>query len=172
MKIIQRLIEGVGFASDQSGKLVSWINIVLVITISYDVMMRYIFSAAADWSYTLSYMLGATMFCIGQGYVQRIDGHVRVDLLYAKFSPKTKRILDLVFTILFFLPTFFMVSRALWIDFLYAYNVKEKAIESTWYPITWPYKLLIAMGLTLFFIQGFVRFIQDLRALAKGGAAS
>jgi TRAP-type mannitol/chloroaromatic compound transport system permease small subunit len=171
MKAFQAVIDRVGSVSNWSGKLVSWINVVLIITISYDVIMRYVFNAPTDWSYTLSYMLGATMFCIGQAYVQRINGHVRVDLLYVKFSPRTKLLLDVLFTILFFLPTFFMVSRNLWINFFYAFHVKEKAIHSTWYPLTWPYKLLIAIGFTLFFIQGLVRLIQDLRALAKGGAS-
>jgi TRAP-type mannitol/chloroaromatic compound transport system permease small subunit len=172
MKAFQAVIDRVGSVSNWSGKLVSWINVVLIITISYDVIMRYVFNAPTDWSYTLSYMLGATMFCIGQAYVQRINGHVRVDLLYVKFSPRTKLLLDVLFTILFFLPTFFMVSRNLWINFFYAFHVKEKAIHSTWYPLTWPYKLLIAIGFTLFFIQGLVRLIQDLRAVAKGGASS
>ena len=172
MKTLQAVIDRVGSVSNWSGKLVSWINVVLIITISYDVIMRYVFNAPTDWSYTLSYMLGATMFCIGQAYVQRINGHVRVDLLYVKFSPRTKLLLDVLFTILFFLPTFFMVSRNLWINFFYAFHVKEKAIHSTWYPLTWPYKLLIAIGFTLFFIQGLVRLIQDLRAVAKGGASS
>jgi TRAP-type mannitol/chloroaromatic compound transport system permease small subunit len=90
MKTMQAIIDRVGFASDWSGKVVSWINIVLIITITYDVIMRYAFNAPTDWSYTLSYMLGATMFCIGQGYVQKINGHVRVDLLYVKFYPKKK----------------------------------------------------------------------------------
>jgi len=170
MKTLQAIIDRVGSVSNWSGKLVSWINVVLIITISYDVIMRYVFNAPTDWSYTLSYMLGATMFCIGQAYVQRINGHVRVDLLYVKFSPRTKLLLDVLFTILFFLPTFFMVSRNLWVNFFYAFHVKEKAIHSTWYPLTWPYKLLIAIGFTLFFIQGLVGLIQDLRAAAKGGA--
>lgn len=172
MKILQPLIDGVGFASDWSGRLVSWINVVLVITITYDVVMRYLFNAPTNWSYTLSYMLGATMFCIGQGYVHRINGHVRVDLLYVKFSPKTKLLLDLIFTILFFLPVFLLVSKSLWENFFYSFHVQEKAIHSTWYPITWPYKFLIAIGFSLFFIQGIMRLIEDLRTLVKGGASS
>jgi len=172
MKTMQAIIDRVGFVSDWSGRLVSWINIVLIITITYDVIMRYVFNAPTDWSYTLSYMLGATMFCIGQAYVQKINGHVRVDLLYVKFSPKTKLIIDTIFTILFFLPTFFMVSRNLWINFFYAFHVNEKAIHSTWYPLTWPYKLLIAIGISLFFIQGLVMLIEHFRNLAKGGASS
>lgn len=172
MKILQPLIDGVGFASDWSGRLVSWINVVLVITITYDVIMRYLFNAPTNWSYTLSYMLGATMFCIGQAYVHRINGHVRVDLLYVKFSPKTKLLLDLIFTILFFLPVFLLVSKSLWENFFYSFHVQEKAIHSTWYPITWPYKFLIAIGFSLFFIQGIMRFIEDLRTLVKGGVSS
>ena len=172
MKTMQAIINRVGFVSDWSGKLVSWISSVLIITITYDVIMRYVFNAPTDWSYTLSYMLGATMFCIGQGYVQKINGHVRVDLLYVKFSPKTKLIIDIIFTILFFLPTFLMVSRNLWINFFYAFHVQEKAIHSTWYPLTWPYKLLIAIGISLFFIQGLVMLIEHFRALTKGGASS
>ena len=172
MKILQALIDGVGFMSDRSGKLVSWINVILVITITYDVIMRYLFNAPTNWSYTLSYMLGATMFCIGQAYVHRINGHVRVDLLYVKFSPKTKLLLDLIFTILFFLPAFLLVSKSLWENFFYSFHVQEKAIHSTWYPITWPYKFLIAIGFSLFFIQGVMRLMEDLRTLVKGGASS
>ena len=169
---MQAIINRVGFVSDWSGKLVSWISSVLIITITYDVIMRYVFNTPTDWSYTLSYMLGATMFCIGQGYVQKINGHVRVDLLYVKFSPKTRIIIDVIFTILFFLPAFLMVSWNLWINFFYAFHVQEKAIHSTWYPLTWPYKLLIAIGISLFFIQGLVMLIEHFRALTKGGASS
>jgi TRAP-type mannitol/chloroaromatic compound transport system permease small subunit len=172
MKPSQAFIDGVGFISDWSGKVVSWLNVVLVITISYDVTMRYLFNAPTNWSYTLSYMLGGTIFAVGQAYVHRINGHVRVDLVYVKFSQKTKHLLDLIFTILFLLPVFLMLSRTFWINFFYAYRVKEKAIHSTWYPLTWPYKLLIAIGLSLFFIQGFARFIEDLRALVRGGRSS
>lgn len=172
MRILQPLIDGVGFVSDWSGRLVSWINVVLVITITYDVIMRYLFNAPTNWSYTLSYMLGATMFCVGQGYVHRINGHVRVDLLYVKFSAKTKLLLDLIFTILFLLPAFLLVSKSLWENFFYAYHVQEKAIHSTWYPITWPYKFLIAIGISLFFVQGVTRFIEDFRTLVKGGVSS
>jgi TRAP-type mannitol/chloroaromatic compound transport system permease small subunit len=172
MKIIQPLIDGVGFVSDWSGRLVSWINVILIITITYDVVMRYLFNAPTNWSYTLSYMLGATMFCIGQGYVHRINGHVRVDILYVKFSPKVKLLLDFIFTILFFLPAFLLVSKSLWENFFYSFHVQEKAIHSTWYPITWPYKFLIAIGFSLFFVQGVMRLIDDFRTLVKGGVSS
>jgi TRAP-type mannitol/chloroaromatic compound transport system permease small subunit len=172
MKIIQPLIDGVGFVSDWSGRLVSWINVILIITITYDVVMRYLFNAPTNWSYTLSYMLGATMFCIGQGYVHRINGHVRVDILYVKFSPKVKLLLDFIFTILFFLPAFLLVSKSLWGNFFYSFHVQEKAIHSTWYPLTWPYKFLIAIGFSLFFIQGVMRLIEDFRTLVKGGVSS
>jgi len=172
MKIIQPLIDGVGFVSDWSGRLVSWINVILIITITYDVVMRYLFNAPTNWSYTLSYMLGATMFCIGQGYVHRINGHVRVDILYVKFSPKVKLLLDFIFTILFFLPAFLLVSKSLWENFFYSFHVQEKAIHSTWYPITWPYKVLIAIGFSLFFVQGVMRLIDDFRTLVKGGVSS
>ena len=172
MKIVQPLIDGVGFASDWGGRLVSWINVVLVITITYDVIMRYVFNAPTNWSYTLSYMLGAVMFCIGQAYVHRINGHVRVDLLYVKFSPKTKLLLDLIFTVLFFLPAFLLLSKSFWENFFYSFHAQEKAIHSTWYPITWPYKFLIAIGISLFFVQGVMRFIEDLRTLVKGGVSS
>jgi TRAP-type mannitol/chloroaromatic compound transport system permease small subunit len=65
-----------------------------------------------------------------------------------------------------------MVSRNLWINFFYAFHVKEKAIHSTWYPLTWPYKLLIAIGFSLFFMQGLVMLIEHFRALMKGGTSS
>jgi len=166
------LADGVDFISVWTGKVVSWLGLVLVLSISYDVILRYLFNAPTNWSYTLSFMLGATMFALGQGYVERFNAHARVDLLYAKFPPRTKLILDVIFCAIFFLPTFLMLSRSYWLDFSKALTHHEKAIESTWYPLTWPYKLMIALGISLLFIQGLVNFIRNIQKLAGKGEPS
>jgi len=165
MVALDKFIEKIGWLSEWSGKGISWVSVILVLTICYDVLMRYLFNAATNWSFTLSYMLGACMFAMGQAFVHRINGHVRIDLLYSKFSPRKKLLLDFIFTLIFFFPVFSLLSWTFWVDFYHAFRIQEKAIHSTWYPLTWPYKLVIAMGLTLLFLQGVARFIQESRIL-------
>lgn len=169
MIVIQKIYDGISLASEWSGRAVRWLLIPLIISIAYDVFMRYVLNSPTIWSFTLSYMLGATVIVIGFAYVHFHRGHVTVDLIYSRFPTKVKLIIDVFFTTVFFLPLFFMLTVVSIKHAWWSYSVNEIATESVWYPIIWPFKIVFALGFLLLFLQGVANFMKDVAALVKGG---
>ena len=69
MRILKRLCTIVGSMSEWSGRVVMFLVLVLVASITYDVVMRYVFDAPTIWSYSFSYMLGTSIVAMGMPYV-------------------------------------------------------------------------------------------------------
>ena len=169
MKVIQKIYEGISLLSEWSGRAVRWLLVPLILSIAYDVFMRYVFNEPTIWSFTLSYMLGGSLTMIGFAYVLCHRGHVSVDLIYSKFPAKLKLIIDVVFTAVFFLPLFFMLSKVSVKHAYWSVSVNEIATESVWYPVIWPFKIAVALGFCLLFLQGVANFLKDIATLVKGG---
>lgn len=155
--------------SEWTAKIVRWIIILLILSISYDVFMRYLFNAPTIWSYALSYMLGATFSALGLAYVHSVSGNVRVDVIYNRFSPKVKQLIDLLFTIVFFFPLYGLLAYYFGVNTWKAFVIKEYDINSIWYPVVWPYMTAITLGFALLFAQGVATFLRDLKTFMKGG---
>lgn len=168
MKIIQKICDGMSLVSEWSAKLVMWLVLVLIVSIVYEVIVRYVFNSPTSWSFVLSYMLGAIIVAMGLAYIHSIDFNVRIDVIYARFSPRGKLIVDLFFTLFYFFPLAFLLIKVFSQGALFAYSVKEKAFESTWYPVTWPYKSILTLGFILLLLQGIATFVKDIMSLVKG----
>jgi len=169
MRVIRKLYNGIGVVSEWSGKVVMFLVVVLMVTIAYDVFMRYLLNAPTIWSYTLSYMLGTTIIALGLPYVYYHNANVRIDIIYSRLSPTGRIILDVVLTVVLFFPMIFLLIRVFGQDAWAAYLSGEFAMDSIWYPILWPFKTVVALGFVLLFLQGIATFIKDVVSLAKGG---
>ncbi len=169
MSIIQKIYDGIGLVSEWTGKAARWLIVIIIIAITYDVFMRYALNAPTNWSWCLSYMLGASFLALGLAYTYYHRGNVRIDIIYSRFSPKTKLVIDVFFTLLFFFPLFFILIRIFIQDAWFAYSIRQIDNNSVWYPITWPFKTAVALGFCLLFLQGIATFVKDVTALVKGG---
>lgn len=170
MRFIKKIYDTVGLVSEWSINAVMGLVVVLIVIISYDVMTRYVFNTPNQWQFVTSYMILGSFVAIGFAYVHSLRGHVRVDLIYVKFPAKVKLIIDIFFTLVFFLPLFFMLGYEFVDDAWYAFSIQEVVKEhGIWYPITWPYKTFIALGFVLLWLQGLAIFMKDVITLAKGG---
>ena len=170
MKTIQKIYNAISLLSEWSGRTVRWLLVPLIISIAYDVFMRYVFNAPTIWSFALSYMLGATVIMIGFAYVLYHRGHVSVDLIYSKFPTKVKLIIDIVFTIIFFFPLFLMLTKVSVEHAIWSCSVHETATDSVWFQIIWPFKIVVALGFALLFLQGVANFLKDVMQLIQGGS--
>ena len=169
MMIIRSIYNGIGLLSEWSGRAARWLLVPLIVSIAYDVFMRYVFNAPTIWSFNLSYMLGATLIMIGFAYVLYHGGHVSVDLIYSRLPVKARLTINIVMGIIFFLPLFFMLSMVSIEHAFWSWSVNEKATDTVWYPIMWPFKIAVALGFALLFLQGVANFLKDVMALMRGG---
>ena len=159
MRSIVRAIE---FISEESGKVVAWACLALVLALSYEVIARYVFNAPTYWAHAVSTMLGCTIITMGLAYTHLHDGHIRVDVIYTRLSAKTKAILDTVFFLLFFLPSIIMVMFISSKQMVFAWKIGMRLTESFWYPPATPIRAVFLLGFVLFAFQGVARFTRDL----------
>jgi len=94
--------------------LASALLILLVLIMTYNVIGRYAFTASSLALEELSWHLYAAIFLLGIPFALKSGAHVRVDIFYEKFSPKTQALIDLVGCTVFLIPTCLVVIWSGW----------------------------------------------------------
>ena len=97
MKIIDNLIE-------IFGKIASFLVLFLSILVVYDALSRYLFHNGSVALQELEWHIFDIIFLLGLSWALKEDEHVRVDIFYAKFSPKTKAIINIFSSLFMILP--------------------------------------------------------------------
>jgi TRAP-type mannitol/chloroaromatic compound transport system permease small subunit len=163
-----RIVRAIDRFTDATGTWVAWLNIPLVLAVSYEVIARYGFSAPTIWAYDVSYMLYATIFMLGAAYALHKGAHIRTDFFFEKWSIRTRGVIDSTAYIVFFFPAlalFLYVSGA---EGWYAFEIGERSEQSPWRPILWPFKLVVPLTCLLLMIQGVSETIKSLYAARTG----
>ena len=86
------------------GKAFSWCIMIMTLGVSYEVFVRYLLRDPTSWAFDISYMMYGTLFMMAGAYTLSRDGHVRGDVLYRLWKPKTQAIIELTLYFLFFFP--------------------------------------------------------------------
>jgi len=168
---MKKLLKVIDSVSEYSGSATRWVAVALVLVLSIEVVMRYIFNSPTIWAHLLSMMLGGTTVMLTLAYTDLHNGHTRIDIFYAKLSPRGKALLDAICAILFFFPLVgvLIYTSANWVSA--SFMEGEIRTESFWYPPAWPFRLVFMVGWCLFALQGLARFIRDFqRLLTRRGA--
>ena len=96
------------------GNIASFLLFVLVGIMAYNVIARYAFNASSLGLEELSWHIYAAIFLLGIPYTLSSDSHVRVDILYEKFTPRTQALINLVGSSIFLLPTCLIIIWTGW----------------------------------------------------------
>lgn len=145
--------------NDRLGKIVGFFVYPIMLILVYEVVMRYAFNSPTIWAHETSCMLYGAHFVLGGAYALRHDAFVNVEVLYMRFSKRTRAILDLFTWTMFYL----YVGALLWKSIPWAWeslSVLEYS-ESPWGPPIWPVKLTIPIGSFLMLLQGMTKTIRD-----------
>jgi TRAP-type mannitol/chloroaromatic compound transport system permease small subunit len=154
--------------TDSTGTLIAWLNVPLVLAVTWEVTARYLFNAPTIWSFDVTYMLYGTIFMLGAAYALHKGAHIRTDFFFERWSIRTKGIIDSTAYIVFFFPaiiTFLVVS---WTEGLYAFQIGETSEQTPWRPILWPFKLVVPLACLLLLIQGVSETIKSVWAARTG----
>lgn len=169
MTAIRKLYEGVGKVSEMVGECAKWLIVAVIVATTYEVFMRYALNAPTSWAWATTQMLGAAFIALGLASNHRQNANVRVDIIWAKFPPRVRALLEVIFTVLFFFPLFAVLARLFVQDAFFALSTNQVDNMSAWSPVTWPYKIVVAVGMVLLLMQGIATFLKDVLVLKKGG---
>jgi TRAP-type mannitol/chloroaromatic compound transport system permease small subunit len=168
METLKKIVRRIDSISEWSGRIFSWLSLPLVLFMSYDVIMRYLFQAPTKWAYETTWMLYGALFILGGAYGLKHKLHVRVDILYNRWSPQTRAIFDLMVYILIFFPVFYILISHSIIYAYYSWEVWETSYISYWQPPVYPIKSVMVVGFVLFFLQGIAEFLRLAVLVFKG----
>ena len=154
--------------TDRIGLAVSWLNIVLVLVVSYEVVARYFFHAPTIWVYDAAYMLYGTIFMLGAAYALHKGAHIRTDFFFESWSTRTRGTIDSVAYIALFFPTLFVFLIVSADEGWYAFTINEVSEQTPWRPILWPFKMVIPLTCLLLLIQGVSEVVKSLHAALTG----
>ena len=72
------------------GKAFAWLILVLTLGVSYEVFVRYVLRAPTTWAFDFSYITYGAMFLMAGAYTLSRNGHVRADVVYRLWKPRTQ----------------------------------------------------------------------------------
>jgi len=154
--------------TDVTGNWVAWLNVPLVLAVTYEVLSRYLFNAPTIWSFDVTYMLYGTIFMLGAAYALLKGAHIRTDFFFERWSIRTKGVIDSTAYLVFFFPAIFTFLVVSWSEGWYAFQIGETSEQTPWRPILWPFKLVVPLTCLLLLIQGVSETIKSVYAARLG----
>ncbi len=150
--------------SERTGKLVSWLVLVMVLLVSYDVAMRYFFQSGSVALQEMEWHLFSLIFLIGAAYTLKHDDHVRLDLFYkSKFMDDRRRAwIDLFGSIFLLIPFCILIISTAWPFVYQSYIHLEGSPDPGGLPYRWILKASIPLGFTFLLLQGVSDIVKNL----------
>ncbi|WP_428606697.1 TRAP transporter small permease subunit [Sedimenticola sp.] len=128
------------------GSTISWIWVLLVAIIITNVTMRYLLGEGRIEFEEIQWHLYSIGFLLGLSYCMESDDHVRVDVLYERFSLRTKAWVELFGILLLLMPFLFLVLRYSVPFFLYSWSTGEVSEAPGGLPARWAIKSFLFIG--------------------------
>jgi TRAP-type mannitol/chloroaromatic compound transport system permease small subunit len=163
-----RLVRVIDKFTDATGTWVSWLNVPLVLAVSYEVIARYAFNAPTIWSFDVTYMLYGTIFMLGSAFALHKGAHIRTDFFYERWSVKTKGWVDSVSYIALFFPALLVFLVVSGNEAWYAFSIHETSEQTPWRPLLWPFKAVVPVASLLLLMQGVSETIKSVYAARTG----
>src|SRR5512134_4143350 len=150
---VRRLARRIDAWQDAFGRALSWLMLVMVLVVFSDVVMRYLLNVTSVFTQELEWYLFAITYLLAGGYVMLYDEHVRVDIVYSRFSPRKKAWFDFVLLFVFFYPSAIVIVWSTWPFFRNALSVWEGSPDPGGIPARWALKAVIILAFLVMMIQ-------------------
>lgn len=165
---MQKFLLTVDKISTRAGQFSAFAVAILTVLICWEVFSRYALNSPHDWVFDITYMLYGILFMMAGAYTLSKNGHVRGDVLYGFFTPRTQASLDLLLYFLFFIPGIVALVYA-GINFAAdSIAIREHTTQTANGPPLYPYKMIIPIAGGLLLLQGFVEIIRCIICIKTG----
>jgi len=155
-----KFIHSIEGLSQWVGKAFGWCILILTLSVSYEVFVRYVLNAPTVWAFDMMVQMYGALFLMAGPYALAQDAHVRGDVLYRLFSVRWQARVDFVLYILFFFPGMMALFWYGWEIAADSWRYKEVSWNS-------PARIQIYFFKTLIPAAGFLLMLQGLAEMAR-----
>lgn len=159
-KVIKLYVRYVDAVNRVLGNVVMYLALVIMGVLLFGSLTRYVFNVPFVWIIEMAQFLMAAYYILGGGYSMQLDAHVRMDVFYERWKPKTRAFVDSItaFFLVFYL-TFMVYGGFSSASYSWKYSQTN---YSAWAPPMAPIKIIMTVGIVLMLLQAISIFFKDL----------
>ena len=159
-KAIVSYVHGIDRMSRVTGKYVMFMVFGMMGILLFESIARTIFNKPHIWAVEFSQFVMAAYYTLGGAYSHLIEGNVRMDIFYHKWSPRRKAMMDcFTFSILAFYLVVLLHGAVNGIEYAIQY---KQVSYSAWSPVLYPIKIIMTIGIMMMMLQSISEFFKDL----------
>ncbi len=158
MKSIDTLIEYIG-------RITALALILLTLLIVYDALSRYLFQSGSIALQELEWHLFDLIILFGISYALKEGAHVRVDIFYANFSPRTQAAVNILSQLFFILPFSFLIIYVGFDFVMQSFTQLEGSCDPGGLPYRYLIKSVMIVSFVFVILQSLSEFIKGIKAL-------
>lgn len=166
MRFLMAVSRAIDALSAAFGKIADWMVAASCLISAANAVIRYSLSYSSNAWLEAQWYLLAGMVMLGASYTLFRNEHVRVDLLYSSYRPRTRLYVDIFGMTFFLLPTTILLTWMTWSFFTNSWFSSEYSSNAGGL-LRWPVKLILPVGFLLLTLQGFSEIIKRI-ALLRG----
>ena len=167
MSTLRALLKALDTFTETTGRWLAWLALGMAAVTAFVVLLRYGFnigSIAAQESVT--YMHGA-LFMLGAAYTLKQGGHVRVDIFFRRFRPRTQAWINSLGGIVFLLPVCLFILGISWNYVAESWAIREVSPEPGGIPAVFLLKTLMLLLPLNLVLQGFAEILRNTLVLVE-----
>jgi len=165
---MQKILLSIDKLSTWIGQFFSWLIVALTLSITWEVFSRYALDRPHDWMFDAMTQMYGTLFMMAGAYTLSKNGHVRGDVLYSFFRPRTQATIDLILYIVFFLPGTFALTYAGYYYAVDSVRILERSSVTADGPTVYQFKAVIPLAGAILLTQGIVEIIRCVLCIQQG----
>ncbi|MCG7867507.1 MAG: C4-dicarboxylate ABC transporter permease [gamma proteobacterium symbiont of Stewartia floridana] len=169
---IEKIARGFDQINERLGQAISWLSLLMVLVTVAVVVLRYVFQLGWIWLQESVTFMHAALFLVGAAYTLKHEGHVRVDIIYRKFSERGRAWVDLIGTLTLLLPVCLFIFFISWDYVAKSWALFEGSREVGGLEGVFLLKSLILVMAVLLVLQGISLAVRSLSQLLGQGEVS
>ena len=168
MHFLHACVHTIDAFTDRCGRLLAWLALGMAMITTLIVILRYGFNIGSIMAQeSVIYMHGA-LFLLGAGYALKTGAHVRVDIFYRNFAPRTKAWVNSLGGIVFLLPLCVFIVASSWDYVSESWGMRESSPEPGGIPAVYLLKSLLPLAAINLALQGVAEILRSALLLAQG----
>jgi len=165
---VRRFVKILDSISERTGLIFIWVISVVLVLMVYEVISRRIFHDPNVWTFEIITLFSAIHFMVLAAYALRHRAHVSIDIIYLRFSPKGRSVLDIISYLLFFFPFVFVLFKVGFDSASASWATGETTLTAH-LPLVLPImKTIVPVAALLLLIQGLSNLVRSVFFVARG----
>lgn len=161
------MAELIGKFTDLVGRAIAWLTAVMALATVAVVLLRYAFDQGAIMLQESVIYLHGVVFMLGIPYALKENAHVRVDLLYSRWSQRAQTVVNLCGHLLFLIPVALFIAVYSWDYVVASWRIREGSPEVGGIPAVFLLKSLLPLMAAMLLLQGLAEVLGSIAQLRK-----